>query len=84
MSVYITANYPSSADIYHTNENCHQLKAGSVEKSRSFVEQKDMRLCRECNPEISHDRTMNEKTCKKCGETFKQIPNHIPTCDGRK
>jgi len=82
MTVYITAKRVHRGQVYHTNEDCQQLKNGAVEKPERYAEMKGLDLCGQCDPENETDYSMNEKTCNKCGETFKQYPNHIPGCSG--
>jgi len=77
MTEYVSTVKPYDKDCYHTNPDCTRLKNGCmpIEDSSQSVETLD--ICSECANEID-DFHYTLKECPKCGEQFKNVPNHLP------
>jgi hypothetical protein len=77
MKVLVSTN--RMASVYHTQEDCEFMGDSMVQKPLDVINA-TYEQCKWCSGEAERTGKYEKRECEACGESYKEIANHLANC----
>lgn len=67
-------------EVYHTDENCPNIKSGKRKVTNSEIDYHDLRECHICTGEADTNE-FEYIECPFCENKYGSLGNHLPACE---